>query len=82
MSRKYRGGYKPKSFKGEIPFPYVVFNEKKEVVFRFVSGFPATCAVSPIMKENFPKDYKGVIASPEYWEKIKHLQKNKDKMDS
>ena len=25
MSRKYRGGYKPRSYKRRIPFPYVVF---------------------------------------------------------
>ena len=41
-----------------------------------VSGFPSTLAVTPIMKEHFPDDYKGVIASPESWERIvKKIQK-------
>ena len=73
MSRKYRGKtgkYRPQSFKRRIPFPYVVIDEKKEVYFRIVSGFPATLAVSPIMKEHFPEDYKGYIASPESWERL------------
>tara|TARA_B100001769_G_C21938243_1_gene505501 strand:- start:591 stop:821 length:231 start_codon:yes stop_codon:yes gene_type:complete len=73
MSRKYRGKtgkYRPQSYKRRIPFPYVVIDEKKEVYFRIVSGFPATLAVSPIMKEHFPEDYKGYIASPESWERL------------
>tara|TARA_Y200000002_G_scaffold215033_1_gene177463 strand:- start:667 stop:897 length:231 start_codon:yes stop_codon:yes gene_type:complete len=73
MSRKYRGKtgkYRPQSFKRRIPFPYVVIDEKKEVYFRIVSGFPATLAVTPIMKEHFPEDYKGYIASPESWERL------------
>jgi len=73
MSRKYRGKtgkYRPQSYKRRIPFPYVVIDEKKEVYFRIVSGFPATLAVTPIMKEHFPEDYKGYIASPESWERL------------
>ena len=73
MSRKYRGKtgkYRPQSFKRRIPFPYVVIDEKKKVYFRIVSGFPATLAVTPIMKEHFPEDYKGYIASPESWERL------------
>ena len=73
MSRKYRGKtgkYRPQSYKRRIPFPYVVIDEKKEVYFSIVSGFPATLAVSPIMKEHFPEDYKGYIASPESWERL------------
>ena len=73
MSRKYRGKtckYRPQSYKRRIPFPYVVLDEKKEVYFRIVSGFPATLAVTPIMKEHFPEDYKGYIASPESWERL------------
>ena len=73
MSRKYQGKtgkYRPQSYKRRIPFPYVVIDEKKEVYFRIVSGFPATLAVTPIMKENFPEDYKGYIASPESWERL------------
>ena len=73
MSRKYRGKtgkYRPQSYKRRIPFPYVVIDEKKEVYFRIVSGFPATLEVTPIMKEHFPEDYKGYIASPESWERL------------
>ena len=72
MSRKskYTGGFRPKKYESRIPFPYVVFDDKKEVYFRIVSGFPSTLAVTPIMKEHFPDDYKGVIASPESWERI------------
>ena len=73
MSRKYRGKtgkYRPQSYKRRIPFPYVVLDEKKEVYFRIVSGFPATLAVTPIMKEHFPEEYKGYIASPESWERL------------
>ena len=73
MSRKYQGKtgkYRPQSYKRRIPFPYVVIDEKKEVYFRIVSGFPATLAVTPIMKEHFPEDYKGYIASPESWERL------------
>ena len=73
MSRKYRGKtgkYRPQSYNRRIPFPYVVIDEKKEVYFRIVSGFPATLAVTPIMKEHFPEDYKGYIASPESWERL------------
>ena len=73
MSRKYRGKtgkYRPQSYKSRIPFPNVVLDEKKDVYFRIVSGFPATLAVTPIMKEHFPSDYKGYIASPECWERL------------
>ena len=73
MSRKYQGKtgkYRPQSYKRRIPLPYVVIDEKKEVYFRIVSGFPATLAVTPIMKEHFPEDYKGYIASPESWERL------------
>ena len=77
MSRKskYSGGFRPRKYESRIPFPYVVFDEKKEVYFRIVSGFPSTLAVTPIMKEHFPDDYKGYIASSKCWEEIKHLQK-------
>tara|TARA_A100001391_G_scaffold183818_1_gene151330 strand:- start:320 stop:556 length:237 start_codon:yes stop_codon:yes gene_type:complete len=77
MSRKskYTGGFRPRKYESRIPFPYVVFDEKKEVYFRIVSGFPSTLAVTPIMKEHFPDDYKGYIASSKCWDEIKHLQK-------
>ena len=54
-----------------IWFPHIVDDEKKEVYFRIESGFPSTMAVSPIMKEHFPSDYKGYIASPDSWEQMK-----------
>ena len=54
-----------------IWFPHIVDDEKKEVYFLIESGFPSTMAVSPIMKEHFPSDYKGYIASPDSWEQMK-----------
>tara|TARA_B000000565_G_C23775023_1_gene373736 strand:- start:104 stop:316 length:213 start_codon:yes stop_codon:yes gene_type:complete len=54
-----------------IWFPHIVDDEKKEVYFRIESGFPSTMAVTPIMKEHFPSDYKGYIASPDSWEQMK-----------
>ena len=41
MSRKskYTGGFRPKKCRVEYLFPYVVFDDKKEVYFRIVSGF-------------------------------------------
>ena len=34
MSRKskYTGGFRPKKYESRIPFPYVVFDDKKEVL--------------------------------------------------
>ena len=54
--------YKKKYGKNPIPFPHIVLDTKKVVYFRIVSGFPATLAVKPIMREHFPDDYKGIIA--------------------
>ena len=72
MGRKsqYTDGYKKKYGKNPIPFPHFVLKEKKEVYFRIVVGFPASLAVKPIMREHFPDDYKGIIASDETWEKL------------
>ena len=72
MSRKskFTGGYTRKSGEKPIPFAHIVINEKKEVYFRIPSGFPATTAVTPIMREHFPDDYKGYIASQECWESL------------
>ena len=72
MSRKskFTGEYKKKNGKNPIPFPHIVLDQKKEVYFRIVSGFPATLAVKPIMREHFPDDYKGYIASEKTWQEL------------
>ena len=72
MTRKsqYTDGYKKKHGKNPIPFPYFVLEQKKEVYFRIVTGFPASLAVKPIMREHFPDDYKGIIASDNTWKKF------------
>tara|TARA_Y100001970_G_scaffold257742_1_gene336895 strand:- start:544 stop:804 length:261 start_codon:yes stop_codon:yes gene_type:complete len=81
MSRKskYTKGYKRKYGKNPIPFPHIVLDERKEVYFRILSGFPATLAVTQIMREHFPDDYKGYIASNEYWEKLMNDLKENDR---
>ena len=70
---KFTNEYKKKSGKNPIPFPHFVVDKKKAVYFRIVSGFPATLAVKPIMREHFPDDYTGYIASDKTW---KGLMKN------
>ncbi len=72
MIRKsqYTDEYAKKYGKKPIPFPYFVLEQKKEVYFRILTGFPASLAVKPIMREHFPDDYKGIIASDETWEKL------------
>ena len=72
MKRKseYTDGYKKKIGKNPIPFPHIVLEDKKEVYFRIVTGFPANLAVKPIMREHFPDDYKGIIASDKTWRKL------------
>ena len=72
MTRKsnYTNKYKKKKGKNPIPFPHIVLENKREVYFRIVSGWPATLTVKPIMREHFPDDYKGYIASDETWEKL------------
>ena len=67
---KYTDGYKKKTGKNPIPFPHFVLDKKKEVYFRIVSGWPANLAVKPIMREHFPDDYKGYIASDKTWEEL------------
>ena len=67
---KYTHSYKRKNGKNPIPFPHIVLDHKKEVYFRIVSGFPAILAVKPIMREHFPDDYKGYIASDRIWSKL------------
>ena len=72
MSRKskFTNKYKKKYGKNPIPFPHIVLAKKKAVYFRIVSGFPASLAVKPIMREHFPNDYKGYIASDKTWEEL------------
>ena len=62
--------YKKKYGKNPIPFPHIVLENKKIVYFRIVSGFPATLAVKPIMREHFPDDYKAIIASDKTWREL------------
>tara|TARA_B100000575_G_scaffold102751_1_gene81871 strand:+ start:2040 stop:2444 length:405 start_codon:yes stop_codon:yes gene_type:complete len=72
MPRKsqFTNEYKKEHGKNPIPFPYIVLDAKKEVYFRIVSGFPATWAIKPIMREHFPDDYKGIIASDKTWREL------------
>ena len=72
MKRKseYTDGYKKKTGKNPIPFPHIVLEDKKEVYFRIVTGFPANLAVKPIMREHFPDNFKGIIASDETWKRL------------
>ena len=70
---KFTEKYKKKYGKNPIPFPYIVLHKSKEVYFRIVSGFPATLAVKPIMREHFSDEYKGIVASDKTW---KELMKN------
>ena len=75
---KFTNEYKRKYGKNPIPFPHFVLDKKKEVYFRIVSGFPAKLAVKPIMREHFPDDFKGIIASVQKWEKLmKELDPNR-----
>ena len=67
---KFTEEYKKKHGKNPIPFPYIVLCKKKIVYFRIVSGFPAALAVKPIMREHFPDDYQGIIASDQIWEEL------------
>ena len=67
---KFTNEYKKKYGKNPIPFPHIVLDKKKLVYFRIVSGFPATLAVKPIMREHFPDDFTGIIASVKTWEKL------------
>ncbi len=67
---KFTDEYKQKHGKNPIPFPHIVLHKKKVVYFRILSGFPATLAVKPIMREHFPDDYKGIIASNKTWREL------------
>ena len=67
---KYTAEYKRGKNKNPIPFPHIVISEKKEVYFKIDSGWPASLTVKPIMREHFPDDFKGIIASVQTWEKL------------
>ena len=67
---KYTAEYNRGKSKNPIPFPHVVKWNKKEVYFKIDSGWPASLAIKPIMREHFPDDFKGIIASVKTWEKL------------
>ncbi len=67
---KYTTEYKRRKSKNPIPFPHIVNLEKKEVYFKIDLGWPASLAIKPIMREHFPDDFKGIIASVKTWEKL------------
>ena len=67
---KYTVEYKKGKSKNPIPFPHIVIWENKEVYFKIDSGWPASLTVKPIMREHFPDDFTGIIASVETWEKL------------
>ena len=66
---KFTVEYKRGKSKNPIPFPHIVILEKKEVYFKIDSGWPASLTVKPIMREHFPDDFTGIIATVEIWEK-------------
>ena len=44
-----------------IPFPYVVLDDEKQVLFYMPNPYPSVMALSSIMKEKFPEGYRGVV---------------------
>ena len=78
---KYTTDYKKGKCKNPIPFPHIVILEKKEVYFKIDSGWPASLTVKPIMREHFPDDFKGIIASVKTWEKLMRELNPKNKID-
>ena len=67
---KYTTEYKRGKNKNPIPFPHIVILEQKKVYFKIESGWPASLTVKPIMREHFPDDFTGIIASVQTWEKL------------
>ena len=67
---KYTTEYKKGKSKNPIPFPHIVVLEQKKVYFKIEDGWPASLSVKPIMREHFPDDFKGIIASVKTWEKL------------
>ena len=67
---KYTTEYKRGKSKNPIPFPHIVILEQKKVYFKIDSGWPASLTVKPIMREHFPDDFTGIIASVETWDEL------------
>ena len=78
---KYTAEYKKGKSKNPIPFPHIVIWEKKEVYFKIDSGWPASLTVKPIMREHFPDDFTGIIATVETWENLMRELDPKNKID-
>ena len=67
---KYTSEYRKGKRKNPIPFPHIVIWEKKKVYFKIDSGWPASLTIKPIMREHFPDDFIGIIASIKTWEQL------------
>ena len=78
---KYTAEYKRGKSKNPIPFPHIVILERKEVYFKIDSGWPASLTVKPIMREHFPDDFTGIIATVETWENLMRELDPKNKFD-
>ena len=78
---KYTTEYKRGKSKNPIPFPHIVILERKEVYFKIDSGWPASLTVKPIMREHFPDDFRGIIATVETWENLMRELDPKNKID-
>ena len=78
---KYTAEYKRGKSKNPIPFPHIVILERKEVYFKIDSGWPASLTVKPIMREHFPDDFTGIIATVETWENLMRELDPKNKID-
>ena len=78
---KYTAEYKKGKKKNPIPFPHIVILERKEVYFKIDSGWPASLTVKPIMREHFPDDFTGIIATVETWENLMRELDPKNKID-
>ena len=78
---KYTTEYKRGKSKNPIPFPHIVIMERKEVYFKIDSGWPASLTVKPIMREHFPDDFTGIIATVETWENLMRELDPKNKID-
>ena len=78
---KYTTEYKRGKSKNPIPFPHIVILERKEVYFKIDSGWPASLTVKPIMREHFPDDFTGIIATVETWENLMRELDPKNKIN-
>ena len=67
---KYTTEHKRGKSKNPIPFPHIVMLKQKKVYFKIETGWPASLTVKPIMREHFPDDFTGIIASVKTWEKL------------